>query len=40
MECVGFHIDCGTLAKGVGVVLEVQVKGGPERVELVEFTKP
>ena len=20
MECVGFHIDCGTLAKGVGVV--------------------
>ena len=21
MECVGFHVDCGTLAKGLGVVL-------------------
>jgi len=27
-------------AKGVGVVLEIAVKGGPERIELVELTQP
>lgn len=27
-------------AKGVGMVLEVHVKGGDERLELIEFTKP